>query len=152
MRNATSILLLAAWMFIASAGPAGAQAAPAAEADVAFFVGRWATGPAPVEGYDTIALDAPACERPVEIIAAGQGLIRRLPSASAAPQDGPTFKVMHIAGRFAWWPTDGGGGPVARRAGPDAFDLAPTHVGQADWGRAIRHRRCPATPDSSPGT
>ncbi len=131
---------LAAFIVAALLPTTAAADTPAATPEeVAFFLGRWATGPAPVEGFETFAAEAPSCERAVEISAAGDGLIARTAHGGASA----TFRVMRIAGRFPWWPVDGGPAPVARRAEGETFDLAPTQMGQADWSRAIRHERCP---------
>jgi len=149
MKQTISTVAVVFWLMFA--GHAAAQASPASREDVAFFLGRWATLPAESEDPADGAGGALDCTRSVDITSPGEGLIQRTSTASN-PETGAVFRVMSFAGRHPWWPADGGVGPVARRMGEDAFDLAPTRVGQADWSRAIRHRRCPAAsqPPSKP--
>lgn len=130
-----------------TAGPVRAAPTPATSADMAFFAGLWATGQAPVDGYETISAQAPDCARAVQIEAgSGNEVVRSVTQGDGA-KSATTFRVMRFAGNYPWWPVDGGPGPVARKVDADSFDLAPIQVGRADWARAIRHYRCPAAAD-----
>lgn len=130
----------------ALAGTAYAQAVPASADDVAFFVGDWATGPAPVDGYETIPAAPPDCTLPVRIEADEDGGIVRTVRRRDGAAHSAAFRVMRFAGNYPWRSDDGGPAPVARKIDEQSFDLAPTMTGRADWSRAIRHQRCVPAP------
>lgn len=139
----TIIVTVATTMAIAGVATSGEiPSATAREAD--FFVGRWATGPSPVDGFETLPATPPSCDRPVEIRRIGPDRIERQVRGRDGRPTTSTFTVKRFAGNFPWWPSGGGAAPVARRVDQDVFDLAPTRLGRADWSQAIRHQRCPA--------
>lgn len=142
MRNKTAYVMTVCLAL--AAAPVQAAPAPASPEDIAFFIGRWATGPAPVEGYETLGASAPDCSRAVRIETGPTGGIVRTARLRDGQERAVAFRVMRFANDHPWWPVDGGPGPIARRVGADRFDLAPTAMGRADWARAMRHYRCPA--------
>lgn len=122
---------------------ATADVPAASAAELAWFEGRWATGPADVPGHDTIAAEAPDCQRAVSIRRSGQDRLER----STTLRDGSThiaeFEIRKFGGNYPWWPVSGQPGPVAKRTGDNVFVLAPTDMGRAQWDRALQHTRCP---------
>ncbi len=131
---------------LACAAPAYGAASPATRDQIAFFVGEWGTGPAPVEGYETIPAVTPDCRHTVRIAPGGDTQITRTARTRDGQQVSANFRVVRVGNTYPWWPVDGGIGPVARTIDAESFDLAPMVMGRADWARAIRHHRCPATP------
>lgn len=131
---------------LGTAAPAQVSPVPASADDLAFFVGQWATGPAPVEGYETMPTQSPNCARAVRIEAGADKLLVRMVKLRDGQTSAAAFRVMRFAGHYPWWPADGGPAPVARKVDADSFDLGPTQVGRVDWSQAIRHYRCPAAP------
>ncbi len=114
----------------------------AQDSDVAWFVGVWAVGAADRAGFETIA-GGPDCNgRKVRIVRAGAASITRISRLKNGQQHEATFEVKDFRGNFPWWPVGDMGGPVARKAGADAFLLAPTVSGKADWNNALMHIRC----------
>lgn len=114
---------------------------------MAFFAGRWATGPAPADRFETLSTRTPDCARAVRIEAGPSNEVVRSVTRGDGTKSTARFRVMQFAGNHPWWPVEGGPGPVARKVDADSFDLAPTQVGRADWARAIRHYRCPVAVD-----
>lgn len=145
---------------LALAPARAAPPAPAAPEEIAFFLGPWATEPAPVEGFETLAATPPDCAQPVRIERGPDDSIMRTARRRGGQESTVAFRVMRFAGNYPWWPVEGGPGPIARRVDADSFDLAPMAMGRADWARAIRHHRCAASsdealnslPDGSPHT
>jgi len=121
--------------------PLAAQAPDASPADISFFAGRWATGPADVEGFETIYPKGPDCSKAVEIVKEGGAKIRRIVILRNGVRHEASFTVKRFGVNFPWW-TDAGAAPVARRIDANTFILAATRVGKADWARAIKHTRC----------
>lgn len=114
----------------------------ATEQDIRWFAGKWATGPADVPGFETIA-EAPDCKAAVEIAATGPATIRRTVRLRNGELRSNEFTVKSFNGNFPWWSKDGIGGPVAKRTATDSFVLATTRTGKADWPNALKHTRCP---------
>jgi hypothetical protein len=141
------IAAAACFACLGTAASVRAAPVPATAEDLAFFVGQWATGPAPVDGYETISAQSPDCARAVRIEAGPDDRLVRTVMRRDGQDSSAAFRVMRFAGHYPWWPIDGGPGPVAREVDADSFDLAPIGVGRADWTRAIRHYRCPAAAD-----
>jgi hypothetical protein len=122
--------------------PAIAEAPDAAAQEVRWFVGKWATGPADVPGFETIAGN-PDCKTAVDISATGPATIQRTARLRDGTSHTSEFRVKSFNGNFPWWSKDGIGGPVAKRTGADSFVLATTRNGKADWAGARKHTRCP---------
>jgi hypothetical protein len=118
-----------------------AEVPDASAADVSFFAGRWATGPADVEGFETIHPKGPDCSKAVEIVKEDGAKIRRIVILRDGVRHEATFTVKRFGANFPWW-TDVGPAPVARRIDANTFILAATRVGKADWAGAIKHTRC----------
>jgi hypothetical protein len=121
--------------------PLAAEVPDASAADVSFFAGRWATGPADREGFETIYPKGPDCSKTVEIVKEGGAKIRRIVILRNGVRHEATFTVKRFGVNFPWW-TDAGPAPVARRIDANTFILAATRVGKADWAGAIKHTRC----------
>lgn len=130
-----------AMLGVATMQSLAAEARDATAAEAAFFVGRWATGPADVEGFETIYPKGPDCSKSVEIVAEGGAVIRRIVILRNGARHEATFTVRSFGGNYPWW-TDAGPSPVARRIDDKTFVLAPTRVGKADWRNAIKHTKC----------
>jgi hypothetical protein len=123
----------------------GAHAAvtDAADADVAFFAGRWAVGPADAPGFDTIH-GGPDCARASVVIErTGGSSLRRISTLRNGARHEVEFDVKSFGGNFPFWMKGGAGGPVARRLDANSFLLATLRDGRADWGGALKHIRCP---------
>lgn len=138
------MIFAACAVWLGTAAPVQVVPVPASEDDLGFFVGQWATGPAPADGYETMSARSPDCARAVRIEAGPDNLLVRTMKLRDGKDSAAAFRVMRFAGNYPWWPADGGPGPVARKVDADTFDLGPTRVGRADWTEAIRHYRCPA--------
>ena len=122
--------------------PAIAEVPDATEQEVRWFVGKWATGPADVPGFETIAGGAD-CKAAIDISARGAATIQRTVRLRDGALRTNEFRVKSFKGNFPWWSKDGIGGPVAKRTGEDSFILATTRNGKADWSGALKHTRCP---------
>lgn len=134
-----AFVVIAAAMFILDAR---ADTPNARDSDVAWFVGVWAVGAADRAGFGTIA-GGPDCNgRTVRIVRAGATSITRISTLKSGERHEATFEVKDFRGSFPWWPVGDIGGPVARKAGADAFLLARTVNGKADWNNALKHIRC----------
>ncbi|MFN3892864.1 MAG: hypothetical protein ACK4MV_20900 [Beijerinckiaceae bacterium] len=123
---------------------AGARAdvRDANEAEVDFFIGRWAVGPADAPGFETIT-GAPDCARASVVIErAGASGVRRVSTLRDGGRQAVEFDVKSFGGNFPFWVKGGAGGPVARRLDADAFLLASVRDGRADWTGALKHVRC----------
>ncbi len=125
---------------------AWANVEAASAEDTAWFAGQWATGPADIPGYETMAA-APDCSRPVTIHVIRDNVIARETRLRNGSLHRAEFSVKRFGQNFPWWPADStASAPVARRTGNDVFLLARTgDMGRADWDRALQHTRCPAT-------
>lgn len=117
------------------------EASNASEADVRWFAGRWAVGPADVAGYETITGSAD-CLKAAEIAVIAPGQIRRTVKLRNGEIHAAEFTVKRFGGNFPWWPDGGAAAPVARKSGDDTFLLARTLNGRADWQNALKHTRC----------
>lgn len=124
-------------------GVARAQPVQAGDAEIAYFVGRWATGPAERAGMETIVARGATCDAPVEVAPSGPGRIVRSVQRRDGGRTSVAFSVKRFGGNFPWWPEQPGPGIVARRLDDGGFLLAGLVAGRADWDNAIRHRRCP---------
>ncbi len=139
MKKIALTLLMAS---LSTAAYANTQDASASEA--AWFAGSWATGPADVEGHETIG-PKPDCSRAVSIRVVKDNIIVRETRLKDGSPHSVEFAVKHFGSNFPWWPTDGGpNAPVAKRTGDDTFVLARTNMGRADWNNALQHTRCKA--------
>lgn len=144
-RQAMKLCFLSLLM-LAQAGTAKANVQDASPEDTAWFAGQWATGPADIPGYETMAA-APDCSRAVTIHVIRDNVIARETRLRNGSLHRAEFSVKRFGQNFPWWPTDStASAPVARRTGNDVFLLARTgDMGRADWERALQHTRCPAT-------
>lgn len=122
--------------------PAIADVPNASAQESRWFAGKWATGPADVPGFETIAEPAD-CKTAVDITTTGPATIRRTVRLRNGELRSNEFTVKSFNGNFPWWSKDGIGGPVAKRMGADSFILATTRNGKADWPNALKHTRCP---------
>lgn len=124
--------------------PDGPRAEPAAadEAELTYFLGRWATEPAERPGFETIIARGADCERPVEIVSTSPGSIVRSVPRRDGSRPMARFSVKRFGRDFPWWPEPTGPGLVARKLDDGGFLLAGLVAGRADWNNAIRHRRC----------
>ena len=124
------------------AADARADVRDANEAEVAFFIGRWAVGPADAPGFETIT-GAPDCARAsVDIEHVGASGVRRVSTLRDGRRQAVEFEIKSFGGNFPFWVKGGAGGPVARRLDADAFLLASVRDGRADWAGALKHVRC----------
>lgn len=107
----------------------------------AAFIGRWAVGPAEIEGYDTIIPDPPRCEgRSLVVIeAAGTGKIRRISRGQAVEM---YVRAVGEDAIFSLAPDTAG--YRVRRIRNGGFQMASAVGDAPDWGRSLQHNRCPA--------
>lgn len=108
--------------------------------EAAWFAGQWEVGPAPVEGFETIAggepnvsviryLEGSRIER--EITLRGKLYVMR-------------FDVKSFGGNFPWW-GENGGNYVSKKVDEDSFILAPVGpMGKAEWDRGWLYKRVAA--------
>lgn len=113
------------------------QANPASEEEAAWFAGKWTVGPAPVDGFETIAggdsieavlrhLEGARIER--EITLGGQLHVMK-------------FEVRAFGGNFPWW-GDNGGNYVSKKRDENSFILAPVGpMGRAEWQKGWLYTR-----------
>lgn len=113
------------------------QANSASESEAAWFAGAWKVGPAPVEGFETIAggesidakirhLEGAQIER--EITLGGSLYVMQ-------------FEVRSFGGNFPWW-GENGGNYVSKKTDEDTFILAPVGpMGKAEWDKGWEYKR-----------
>ncbi|MGA0545724.1 hypothetical protein ACO2Q1_10650 [Brevundimonas sp. VNH65] len=107
----------------------------------AAFIGRWAVGPAEIEGYDTIIPDPPRCEgRSLVVIeAAGPGRIRRISRGREVEM------YVRADGQDAIFSlTPNTDGYRVRHIRDGGFQMASAVGDAPDWGRSLQHNPCPA--------
>ncbi|MDP2228749.1 MAG: hypothetical protein Q8J78_14865 [Moraxellaceae bacterium] len=134
----------AASLMLCLASPlAQADIAPASAADMKWFEGRWATVPADVPGMETLAPATADCTHAVTLRQTGASTLMRVSTLRNGEAHTAEFEIKTFAGNYPWWPLDDGPAPVAKRIGDNAFVLARTQMGRADWANALQHIRCP---------